>query len=1287
MKTRWNLSAFLIILVVALFTGCGSDFSGYKLDNLTPSEITAGSSDFVLLLSGANFKSDTTVLFGTLQLNAKLINHNSLQIVVPGSAVANAGIVDVAVTGSPTSSPLKFTIKNPLPTVASLSQPDVLLNSASVSLDVTGANFVSTSTVQLGDVSIKPGSYTSNHLTVAVPDVLLATAQILNLSVVNPGPGGGASNAVNFSVLNPAPALTALSTESTPLNSTSVALDVSGANFLPTSVVTVGNTPLQPVSFSPSRVTVAVPDALLATAQVLPVSVSNPGPGGGTSKALNFSVLNPLPTITALSTEEAALNSSDLSLVITGTGFAPGMKVGFGPTMLDPAEITSTSATVVIPKGSLRKAAIHDVTVANGGPGGGTSNARPFTIKNPSPTINSLSATKVLVGSEDLTLNLTGSGFVTDETVVHFGGLILTPVSAAFDQLSVVIPKAALAQSGAVAVNVTNGGPGGGHSNALEFSIENPVPSLSALSLNSATAGSPAFDLTLSGANFVQSSVITFGGVQLTPGALSGSQITLNIPVESLLDAGELAVQVTNPGPGGGPSNAMVFTISNPAPTLTSLSPSTAIRLSSDTTLTLTGTGFAHQSTVQLGTSSLTPSAYTPTQITVLIPSGSIAQTSRLAVTVTNPGPGGGKSAALELAVVNPKPHLTNASPTSISTSNTDTTLVLQGTGFNEDTKVTMTSATSGAITLPVDSVEANAITLIIPSTDVSNAGTLAFVVDNPEPGGGGSETVQVKVRERAQSQWRTVVNNKMTVPDASGQLFNSYNQPSISNHGTVVFKGQSKGESGPTVGVYVRDMSGDGQPIRRLTGKGQAVPQPNNTLYNGSYAGFNQFPSFPRIDMDSDSVAFRGQSRPVWTYTSSDGLETRIGSAGIYTTAGGGDLKTGASLLGSVPDFEYMKVPSAGGTRFDQFPGSPAIYDTTIVFKGNYTVGDTGKTGVYFRNIVPDPETGEHPVERIADSDTLIPGQSEGGTVFGSTAPPSAANGNMVFVGLDNEDAPTLGGIYLAPLAPNPSLTTLIAVGPSGTQVPGEAPGVTFNRLGEGLSFDGRYVGFWAAWGTETRTRKLICGVDGNQEMLDSCRTQYPNGFSTEIPIHQGIFIYDTQASENPLEAIAKTDSGEFTDFLYWVFSGRPPNTGGGEGGSGAEGGDGGTGDDVVPEPPRWRSSAFVAVQGQSPMGSGTDRYVVAFKGTAGTSDGVYLAHSSDLTRIQTIVDTAFIGGDVDTESPVGSRVTTVGLERDGLRNNRLVITSSMLNSATTESNAGIYVTPVQPLATPPAP
>lgn len=1187
MQTRGRICAFFVAVTIALLTGCsGSISSTYAVSSLSPSEVTAGSSDFGLFVSGSGFNRNTKVLFAGQTLNPNIVTDTTLQVIIPSSAVNSAGIVDVAVTGSPTSGALKFTIKNPLPSISALSQAEVLLNSTSVSLDITGTNFVSTSMVKVGDTEVKPSSVTQTGLTVAVPDELLTAAGPINMAVMNPSPGGG------------------------------------------------------------------------------------------TSGSLNFTVLNPVPTITALSMEETVLSNTDLELVISGTGFAPGMKVGFGATSLDPAEIASTRASVILPQNALGKSAIHDVTVSNGEPGGGVSNAHVFTIKNPTPSLASLSTTKVLVDSDDLTLTLAGSGFVSGESFVQFGSLTLTPTSAASDQLSVVIPKAELTQSGTVSVEVVTSEPGGGKSNALEFSVENPTPTLATLSPDNMLAGSDAFDLTLTGTNFVPSSVVSFGGAQMSATVISDSQIAMSIPVDMLLDAAQHEVLVSNPGPGGGSSNAVAFTVNNPAPTISAVSPTTAIRLSSDTTLTLTGSGFVHQSTVQVGSANLTPSAYTPTTITVLIPPTAISESGPLDVAVFNPGPGGGTSSALQITVANPQPHSNSTSPTSLTTSTSDVTIVLNGTGFNEDTVVTMISPLGDLAIAPV-SIEQNAITVTIPSADLATAGTLLFTASNPGPGGGISEPLTIMVRERAGTDWRRVVDNKTHIPDVPGRFFNSYNQPSVSDRGTVVFKGQSNGESGPIVGVYVRDMSGEGQPIRQLTANGVAVPEPDNTLYNGALAGFNEFPSFPRIDMETDHVAFRGQSKPVWTYTSADGVETRIGSAGVFTNAGG-SLKTGVSLLGTVPDFEYTKVPSEGGTRFDQFPGSPAILDNTIIFKGNYTVGDLGKTGVYFRDVVA--EEGKSPVQRIADSDTRIPIQPEGGMVtFGSTAPPSAAKGNMVFVGLDNEDEPTLGGIYLAPIAKDPELKTLIDLGPGGTQVPGEAAGVTFTHLGEGLSFDGRYVAFWGAWGTATRPRTLICGVDGNKDILADCISRYPNGFETQIPVHQGIFVYDTQATEDPLHTIVRNDTGEFTDFLYWVFSGRPPNVGDSAGGDGSEG----TGDDVVPEPPRWRSSAFVAVSGGPVTGPDPDLYKIVFKAAAGTVDGIYLAQSFDLSRIQTVIDTTFQGTDIDTpDAPADSLISTVGMERDGLRNDQLVITTSMLNPVTTESNSGVYITTIRPLS-----
>jgi hypothetical protein len=106
----------------------------------------------------------------------------------------------------------------------------------------------------------------------------------------------------------------------------------------------------------------------------------------------------------------------------------------------------------------------------------------------------------------------------------------------------------------------------------------------------------------------------------------------------------------------------------------------------------------------------------------------------------------------------------------------------------------------------------------------------------------------------------------------------------------------------------------------------------------------------------------------------------------------------------------------------------------------------------------------------------------------------------------LDNEDNPPAGGIYPAPLTGSkPPLTTLVRIG---DRVPGERHGDTFNRLGEGLSYDGWFVAFWGAWGSETTTLILQCPNEGNQARLAYCEQQYPNGFTTTVPVNQGITL-----------------------------------------------------------------------------------------------------------------------------------------------------------------------------------
>jgi hypothetical protein len=522
------------------------------------------------------------------------------------------------------------------------------------------------------------------------------------------------------------------------------------------------------------------------------------------------------------------------------------------------------------------------------------------------------------------------------------------------------------------------------------------------------------------------------------------------------------------------------------------------------------------------------------------------------------------------------------------------------------------------------------------------------------------------------QLTWTVGVNNADIAPGgAAGATFKSYNQPAINNAGVLVFRARSTVGSAQQVdGVYQRNLFPPG-PIVKLLTRGDAVPAPNNTLYNGVPAAYMEFPSTPRIDATSNLIATRGQHQPTWTYML--GLtETRIGTSGIYAFPAGVPV-TGASLLGSAVEsdqftlsFPWFSVPGALlGQRFDQFPGSPAVADNRfIIYKGNYTdLGDgLGRTGIYFRDVVatmPIPYTG-----LIASSNTVIPNQPAGGTTkFGSTAPPSAANGFVYFTGLDIEEAPTLGGIYRAPIASTPPLQVIASIG---GQVPGEPAGVGFRTMGEALSLneDGSRMAFWASWGTETFQKTLLCPVDGNPDIIAYCNLLHPTGLVVDIPVNQGFFVYDLNSDTT--HRVARTLQEGIEDFMFWGFSGRAPDAGG----------------SIEPgeELARWRAGTFAALH-SPPGGKGQ----VVFKAKRRSLDGLYLREGLvNGLPLQTIAEVGTtIGTSIDPLAPAGSFVSAVGVERDGFRGGRLGVTLSMLyvdplDPENTLGWAGIYVAPV---------
>ena len=129
-------------------------------------------------------------------------------------------------------------------------------------------------------------------------------------------------------------------------------------------------------------------------------------------------------------------------------------------------------------------------------------------------------------------------------------------------QLTIPLSESDQATAGSYGVIVTNPSPGGGASNSMNFAVNNPLPTITSFSPSSATVGAAAQTLTINGTNFLSNSTVTYNSVSHTPTFVSSTQLTISLSASDQSTAGSFAVIVTNPSPGGGPSNSADFLVS-----------------------------------------------------------------------------------------------------------------------------------------------------------------------------------------------------------------------------------------------------------------------------------------------------------------------------------------------------------------------------------------------------------------------------------------------------------------------------------------------------------------------------------------------------------------------------------------------------------------------------------------------------------------------------------------------------------------------------------------------------
>ncbi len=184
---------------------------------------------------------------------------------------------------------------------------------------------------------------------------------------------------------------------------------------------------------------------------------------------------------------------------------------------------------------------------------------------------------------------------------------------------------------------------------------------------------------------------------------------------------------VTNPA-GGGTSNAQTFTINNPAPTATSLSPTSATAGGAAFTLTVNGTGFVSTSVVKFNGAAKTTTFVSATQLTAAITAADIATAGTATVIVTNPAPSG-TSNALSFTINNAVPTIGSLSPSSAVAGSAAFTLTVNGLGF-----VSGATVNFNGVPRATTFVSNTQITAAILASDIATTGTANVTVTNPAP-------------------------------------------------------------------------------------------------------------------------------------------------------------------------------------------------------------------------------------------------------------------------------------------------------------------------------------------------------------------------------------------------------------------------------------------------------------------------------------------------------------------------------------------------------------------------
>jgi len=676
------------------------------ISSLSPASVVVGGPAFTLTVNGSNFVNPAWVDFHSEAMPATFVSANKLTVNIPTYYITTAQVVSVDVFSNGfNSAPTTFVISQPKPTLTSLSPASAVAGEADFTLTVKGTNFISGATVNWGTTPLTTTRVSATQLTATVPASLIAAASTQNISVTT---AGGTTTTLAFPVRLGVPVLTSLSPRSILAGGAGFTLTLNGANFVSGAAVKWGSTTLTTTYVSGVQLTAGVPSSLIATPGTASVTVTT---GGGTSPTSTFTTTPLPPTITSLSPNAAVAGGAAFTLTVNGTNFVSGATAKWNGAALTTTYKSAAQLTAAVPASLIATVTSANVSVTTSG---GKSAAMPFAVNPPKPVIGGLSPTTAVAGGSAFTLTVNGTSFTSTATV-NWAGNPLTTNYASATKLTAAVPASLIAAAGTAAVTVTTAG---GTSAASTFTINPQPPTIGSLSPAAAISGGAGFTLTVTGTNFVSGATVKWNSTALTTAYASATQLTAAVPASLISAAGAANVTVTTTG---GTSSASKFTINPPPPTITSLSPNTAVSGGAAFTLTINGKNYVSGATASWNGTALATTYKSATQLAASVPASLIASFGTASVTVTTTG---GTSAGSTFTINPPKPTITSLNPSTAVAGGSAFTLTINGTNF-----VAGASAKWGATSLATTLVSATQLSAQAPASLIAVKGTASITV------------------------------------------------------------------------------------------------------------------------------------------------------------------------------------------------------------------------------------------------------------------------------------------------------------------------------------------------------------------------------------------------------------------------------------------------------------------------------------------------------------------------------------------------------------------------------